>query len=480
MMAPKATPTQEPDIPELRRKRKERRAGGFWQNGNSGASGIPLGGAGMAGVGAGHSSLLGSIAGTIAQALGTGTTGGILLASKLGPALVAGAVGLFGLASAGAGIAAYRVLGPAPAPYALSVASQGGSETERSAAFAAAANAEGEAASSESRPQGASLGSAPAEASGPGAAIAAPMSAAAQNAASSGARAAGTEAAFAALEKLTSSGEAAAAKMAARAPSGAGALALAARQQSLSTFGGIRRFTRVPTLGRLRSLTKNPSAAQGGPAAPPARGRSIRAMGQLKLAGRFSRLSNLAETPEGQQAFNTAAFEQSTPNQGGKQVPQAPLGQDNGVPNALVPLGEGAPTAPAIQAESNVTPYQDQLDKAHQDSISANSLIASGAALAMAGAIGAGIAMILAGVRLGRAAMDTGDQIKAQYGQPQQGDIVSDSAEQYMKLQTVRPAEFRAPPTGVGEAVDVEANSGYLIDLSVGSAKGAAKPSSSA
>ncbi|TPW17828.1 MAG: hypothetical protein FD126_3567, partial [Elusimicrobia bacterium] len=186
-------------------------------------------------------------------------------------------------------------------------------------------------------------------------------------------------------------------------------------------------------------------------------GRSSRAMGQLKLANALSMLGATSPSEQTARFMAGDAFDQS-PN-GGKGV----VGLTGGM---LDPLGSGAPDlgvrpgVPDVPLGVNVTPYQNQIDNARGMGDQAAGLknagmemLMMGLALMAAGAAlmampppanAAGIALMAAGAAMmamgmgmlqkaqdmAQQAKDKGKGIEQQYGQPEQGTIVGQCAQQ--------------------------------------------------
>lgn len=186
-------------------------------------------------------------------------------------------------------------------------------------------------------------------------------------------------------------------------------------------------------------------------------GRSSRAMGQLKLANALSMLGATSPSEQTARFMAGDAFDQSP--SGGKGV----VGLTGGL---LDPLGSGAPDlgvrpgVPDVPAGVNVTPYQNQIDNARGMGDQAAGLknagmemLMMGLALMAAGAAlmampppanAAGIALMAAGAAMmamgmgmlqkaqdmAQQAKDQGKGIEERYGQPEQGGIVGQCAQQ--------------------------------------------------
>ncbi|PCI32645.1 MAG: hypothetical protein COB53_12450, partial [Elusimicrobia bacterium] len=220
------------------------------------------------------------------------------------------------------------------------------------------------------------------------------------------------------------------------------------------------------------------------------RGKSDRAMGQLKLARTMSRTA-IGAADQGAKAFSADAFDQG----------QTIGGELSGIEGEgiVVPPGSGAPDglangAPDVGPGTNVTPYQGAADAAESQSNSAQgmkatsiALIAAGTAmllaatkapfpaniiLAMIGGMlmAAGAMMAMMAGQMGDNAKKQGDQIEDQYGQPDQSDVIDNCADQASQ-NNVATQNCTAPnPSGnveshtnVREAVEAESTADFTL-----------------
>lgn len=271
-------------------------------------------------------------------------------------------------------------------------------------------------------------------------------------------------------------------------------------------LSAVRRANRALTSHRLGNL----------------KGNSSRAMGQLKLANALSMLGAMAESDQAARSMASDAFDQR------KTVGGALAGVPDGS-GIVSPLGSGAPEAgltpgaPDLPPGANLTPYQGQVDNARglgeQAAALKNAgmmmlmmggmllmigialmaagaammaapppmnligiaLLAAGAALAAAGAglISEGMNMLQQAQQMAQQAKNQGNGIADQYGQPEQGAIVGQCAQQ--SADTGMPVDACAArnPAGnqqnhanVREAVQAEANAGFTLTPGAGGGAG--------
>ena len=155
------------------------------------------------------------------------------------------------------------------------------------------------------------------------------------------------------------------------------------------------------------SAFKKPLARRTYSAMTGKQGRADMAMGQLKMAKALSRSGVSASSTEGQKQFSTDAFEQQAMKGGEAAVPA-----NDGVPQVVVPPGEGAPdgtttpdpTAPDVPSAVDATPdYQ-------QQNVMAKALAALSALLHMTATImiAIGTALVAAGTAMMAASDPTG------------------------------------------------------------------------
>lgn len=265
-----------------------------------------------------------------------------------------------------------------------------------------------------------------------------------------------------------------------------------------------------PQRGRLGDLQRA-RRALGATRLGSMRGRTSRAMGQLKLADSLSALGAASASDQGAHALASGAFDQSKPI--GGELAGLPGGT-----GVVVPPGSGAPGAapgaPDLPPGANLTPYQGQLNNANGlGDMSAmlkklgemllaigGMLLAVGLALVAAGTallaapppmnligaalIGAGGALAAVGGGLMSAgeqalqrsqdmanqAQNQGNGIAQQYGQTDQGNIVNQCAQQAAATGTpveacaaTNPAQNQQAHHGVQEAVAAEGNAGFAL-----------------
>lgn len=243
------------------------------------------------------------------------------------------------------------------------------------------------------------------------------------------------------------------------------------------------------------------------------RGRSTRAMGQLKLANALSMLGAASDSDQVARSLAGDAFDQAK-SAGGE------LAGVIGGTGVVVPLGGGAPEvgvtpgAPEVPPGVNVTPYQGQVDNARglgeQAAALKNqgmmmlmmgamllmlgialiaagaalmaapppmnligvALMAAGAALAAAGGgmISQGMDMLEQAQRMAQQAKNQGNDIAQRYGQPEQGGIVGQCAQQAADTgvpvdgcAAQNPAGNQQAHGNVRQAVEEEANAGFTL-----------------
>lgn len=241
--------------------------------------------------------------------------------------------------------------------------------------------------------------------------------------------------------------------------------------------------------GNLKKFDRKMTAARG-KGMSTLKGKSDRAMGQLKLARTMSRTA-IGAADQGAKAFSADAFDQ------GKTIGGELQGiEGDGI---IVPPGNGAPDgiasgAPDVGTGVNATPYQGAADAAKSQSDSAQNmkatslaLIAAGTALLLAAtqagfpaniilaAIGgalmaAGAMMAMMAGKMGDNAKKQGDTIEDSYGQKDQGKIVDECADQASQ-NNVKTANCSASnPSGnqeshqnVHEAVETESNADFTL-----------------
>lgn len=237
-------------------------------------------------------------------------------------------------------------------------------------------------------------------------------------------------------------------------------------------LGGMSRAKRALSASRLSNM----------------RGRSSRAVGQLKLAKNMSAVGANATTASEARTFSADAFDQGK-SIGGE---LAGIGGDG----IVVPPGSGVqdPGVPDVGPGTNVTPYQGQIDNAKaMDNNSAQmkqmammlmvialALIAmgmylisqDGCTMAIIGAavLAAGMAVMAMSMMMAKQAKAMADQAKNQgkniddqYGQKDQAAVVDECADQAANQGTkgdnctaAKPDNVANPSTNVREAVDAE------------------------
>ncbi|MFA6029216.1 MAG: hypothetical protein WC969_05120 [Elusimicrobiota bacterium] len=206
------------------------------------------------------------------------------------------------------------------------------------------------------------------------------------------------------------------------------------------------------------------------------RGKSNKAMGQLKLADNLSRAGAKAGGDSSKQ-YAADAFDQ--------QRSQGAATDGGGLNTGAVttPSSGGAADVtdtPSVGAGQNVTPYQDKVDSAKSSSNMALILTLIGAALIALGyylysqaetlgisaAIGAvvmalGAMMVLMGLLSANAAKQKGEEIKDKYGQEAQGEVIDECADQATNKQNCNPKPVDQKPNTVKTDATKESNATY-------------------
>ncbi|MFA5139422.1 MAG: hypothetical protein WC728_09335 [Elusimicrobiota bacterium] len=227
------------------------------------------------------------------------------------------------------------------------------------------------------------------------------------------------------------------------------------------------------------------------------KGKSDRAMGQLKLARNMSAFGAKSTPDSTARQYSTDAFEQ------GKTIGGQLQGVDDGS-GIVVPAGDGAPgvtdSVPDVPPGTNVTPYQSNVDaaKALDDSSAGLKnmgmmLIVMGLMLIVIGIgllncttfpiglmlIAAGMALIMVGMMLmgmsasqAQGAKDQGKNVEQGYGQPDQADAIDDCAEQAAgggivseacRTSEVQEVNQKASDNTIQQDVANERNSNYTL-----------------
>lgn len=235
-------------------------------------------------------------------------------------------------------------------------------------------------------------------------------------------------------------------------------------------LGGMSRAKRALSSSRLSNM----------------KGRSSRAVGQLKLAKTMSSAGANSMTASEAKTFSADAFDQ------GKSIGGNLAGIDGD--GIVVPPGSGIqdPGVPDLPPGTNVTPYQSDMDAAKGKGDQAAALkqlgmmmLAIGAALVAMGLalmgnhttfpigwalLGAGLALIAMGMmmlgmsaNMANQAKNDGKKIADDSGQKDQGQIVDECADQATNQGTkvanckaVAPDQVTSPSTDVHEAVEAE------------------------
>ena len=494
---PVAADVPQAEIPELQKKEKDKKGGGFsWETAS------PTGGGALAraATGPGWTSPLGlgRLAASIAQRLGAQSFLGTLLLSKAGGWLLLGSIVGGGI---GLGVAAGLSLRP-PAPRMAASGSpnlEGPSSTivlngpkDKSLGYVARAN-QGEIVFEDKNPMAPKAESAESpepKAPEPAAGMAMQQQ---QQQATADAPASGL-ANDSANQLSTKLGQLA--------------------QQTGGSFGGggglpamkalnggfqLKQPSALPSLDKNhQKLTgfKKTAARMSASNMSGAQGHASKAMGQLKMAKYLSSSAAGMSGSEGQKQYASNAFDQQN-TQGGELA--APIAND-GVPQVVVPPGSGAPdTTSVTPAAPDVGPTQDAIPnyQGAQDMAKALAQMAgmlrmigiimmvAGAALVAAGLsstpvgwwlVAAGVALIAVGVMMMAAAQNMAKQAgqigqqAADQGQTQQGDInkkaadakangtdytppdmtkkLGDNAELHQKVSDERNATYNLPGAG--------------------------------
>lgn len=229
-------------------------------------------------------------------------------------------------------------------------------------------------------------------------------------------------------------------------------------------------------------------------------GRASKAMGQLKMSRFMSGKALTQGKEEASSQFASNAFEQSK-TQGGE-LP-AFIGPTNGAPQVVIPPGSGAPdvtslpTPPPVGPPVNATPYQGNLDAlkgmgdmAGQMKMMSIMMIIAGLALIVAGygmglpwgiaLVVAGIALIASGFMMAASAANMAAQAKKmadsivaqQYEQTEQAKIAADTAKAKAENKPYTPpnlSEKTKRNDDVKKAVEGERNATYEFDDGTGS-----------
>ncbi|TBR24918.1 hypothetical protein EPO15_03100 [bacterium] len=241
-------------------------------------------------------------------------------------------------------------------------------------------------------------------------------------------------------------------------------------QAKTGKLGGMSKAKRALTSSRLSNM----------------RGRSSRAVGQLKLAKNMSAAGADSMTASEARTFSADAFDQ------GKSIGGNLAGIDGD--GIVVPPGSGVqdPGVPDMPPGTNVTPYQSDMDAAKGKGDQAAALkklgmmmLAIGAALVAMGLalmgnhttfpigwalLGAGLALIAMGMmmlgmsaNMANQAKNDGKKIADESGQKDQGEIVDECADQATNQGTKvdncsaqKPDQVAHPDTSVHEAVEAE------------------------
>ena len=436
-----------PELPELRKKEKEKKAVGVSWSAASPGSGIGLVRTPMAMAVRGPLGL-GRNAAQIAKLLGERSILGAAFASKMGGSLL-----LAGLL--GAGLAGGAFIG--------SVVKATSAKAAKGAASAAAASASaassGAFAPQGEGPQGGLSGGSVSGADGAQASASAASGAGGARASDGTGGAAGAAGSVAGGSGLAqASGMATVSGSADAGPTAdAARMAAAAQMRSAMVMGAAPGAKRPPAAGPHGRLSRFPRNNAGG-----AKGietnsvTSLLSMGALKWA----KLSSLqgktgAASDEAASRYERNAFDMTRTNGGVLHV-----AANSGLPSVVPPMGggllnDGAQAAPEPGPTQDFTPYQPQIDDAKNLSNAARKNHNTGVAMMLIGALllsmGAalmGIAPMLGSVLLSTGTMLTaqglqtlaiannqanqaklmGDNIEQDYEQQQQGQIVKDCA----------------------------------------------------
>jgi hypothetical protein len=241
--------------------------------------------------------------------------------------------------------------------------------------------------------------------------------------------------------------------------------------------------------GKLKKFKRKMSPARG-KGMKTLRGKSDRAMGQLKLARHMSRTA-VGAADQGARAFSADAFDQ------GKTIGGELQGiEGEGI---VVPPGNGAPDglasgAPDVGPGMNATPYQGAVDAAKSQTDSAQNmkttslaLIAAGTALLLAAAkasfpvniilaaiggalMAAGAMMAMMAGKMGDNAKKQGDHVEDTFGQKDQGQVIDTCADQASQnnvksdnCSAGNPSKNRESNPTVRQAVEEESNANYTL-----------------
>jgi len=489
--------TQSPEIPTLREKKKEKKGAGVpWYAGTgAGGPGAMVGG-GLARVGggmAGQWGFLGSsrIAMALANVFGRSTMIGGMFAGKMGGAMVlAGMVGwggLLTLAGMKAGGFGLQTTSGRSGPLALSGAGRSGividAPKDRSLDYLSHANT-GEIVWDKENPM------APKDAPNEEEEVEAPEAAAEEEVPAFempdvskllGGKAGKEEKGKLAdgfTKELTSS---------MGGFSGGGPRMNSKNFNMKKKIGNTKAFSQKGKLAKFKKRKMQPARGS----MSKLRGKSDRAMGQLKLARHMSNAA-IGAADQGAKGFSADAFEQG----------QTIGGELSGIEGEgiVVPPGNGAPDglangAPDVGPGMNATPYQGAADAAQTQSDSAQgmkatslALIAAGTAMLLAAtkagfpaniilaAIGgalmaAGAMMAMMAGKMGDNAKKQGDYVEDNYGQEDQGQVIDECADQASQNNVATQNCTASNPSGnqeshanVHEAVETESNQEFTLE----------------
>ncbi|MFA6029180.1 MAG: hypothetical protein WC969_04925 [Elusimicrobiota bacterium] len=497
---PEAPPPAEPDIPVLKKKEEERKRGGALWSGSGasgGASGLGAAGVEVGAGAAARAGFLGSraVAAALSKLLGgPGTVLGGLFAAKYGSSIVLGGmmlwaalVSLAGLAMLGGG----RGTVESPA-VSLSMGGSGiviDSARDKALGMVARAN-EGEFAWDETKPTAPKVEEKKdaVQADGEQTPPMPDVSEMMKQQGIQGDKGALADGFTKRLAKGLPEGSM---------PSMMGSAGLAGGNKGLKQgAGGFNLKSNIggkPAQGKLATFARGLLKPAVGKLSS-LRGRSNRAMGQLKMARTMSSAGAAAAPDSQAHQYAANAFDQQG-TQGGQisgiddtsavVPPSAGTGTGTGVDNTL-------PTVPEVPPGGNVTPYQPTLDAAKGMGNMASMLkllslvlIAAGIAImAMASGpwafilimiglmlVALGMMMLsMAGAMAGMA-KNMGNMMKNMYGQQDQGQIVDECADQAYskgtKIANCSPAtqpEENKRNTSVQQAVQDESNATYQMD----------------
>lgn len=253
--------------------------------------------------------------------------------------------------------------------------------------------------------------------------------------------------------------------------------------------------------GKTQGLRRASAARRQTAATRSLRALSKRAMGQLKLA---SVLSTAGSQSTGETASRMAsdAFEQRVTQPGG----DAPL-MPGEAPNTVAPIGSGAPdvTPPPNPGHTNATPYQQQLDGIGKQAVQAGQmknmaimLMILGAALIVLGIIlnamsfgtagnaliiigvlliGIGLMMMLMSQMMKNQAKQAAQQLQNAYAQQSQNAHAQECVDQAYETAQAACSPTTQQPTfesTAGEDAIEEGNSTYEIEAGAPAASGPA------